>query len=74
MERHAVQSSNLKAVGYDEATQVLEVEFQNGNVYRYKGVGAGDHGAMMSAPSIGKAFYSRIRKNYAGERVEEDDS
>ena len=30
-----VESSNIKAVGYDDATEELTVEFHNGSQYRY---------------------------------------
>ena len=37
MERQEVDSSNIDAVGYDETTQTLEIEFRNG-VYQYEDV------------------------------------
>ena len=38
MNRSAVASSNVSSIGYDTATQTLEVEFLNGRVYQYYGV------------------------------------
>ena len=35
MTREPVSSSNLADVGYDPATQTLEVGFKNGRIYQY---------------------------------------
>ena len=35
MDRKHVNSSDLKSVGYDEKSQILEIEFNNGGVYIY---------------------------------------
>ena len=35
MMRIPVASSNVATVGYDEATNTLEVEFKDGSVYQY---------------------------------------
>lgn len=34
MQRQPISSSNLKTVGYDADTQVLEIEFHHGGVYQ----------------------------------------
>ena len=34
----AVISSNVAAVGYDKASQVLRVQFKSGGIYEYSGV------------------------------------
>ena len=38
MERQAVASTNIRAIGYDDASETLEVEFLDGSVYQYYGV------------------------------------
>ncbi len=35
MQREPVQSSNIRSVGYDLDEQLLEIEFENGNIYQY---------------------------------------
>jgi hypothetical protein len=35
MNRQNVNSSNLASVGYDETSNTLEVEFNNGGIYQY---------------------------------------
>ena len=60
-----VGSSNLAAVGYDEATQELEIRFHSGHHYRYLGVGPLEHEKLMSSPSKGRYFRAEIRMAYA---------
>ena len=38
MERKRVNSSKIRAVGYDPKPQVLEVELSDGKVIQYRGV------------------------------------
>lgn len=64
MERTAVVSSNLRGVGYDPTTQVLEVEFQNGGVYQYHGVPPAAYRELLAAPSLGSYFAHHIRNAY----------
>ena len=38
MQRDYVSSSNIVSVGYDPASETLEIEFQSGAVYQYYNV------------------------------------
>ncbi len=69
MNRTPASSSNLASVGYDEASQVLEIEFQSGSVYSYRGVPLSVFQALMSAASHGSHFSAFIRNRYLTERV-----
>jgi hypothetical protein len=69
MDRQAVTSSNLKSVGYDPAKRVLEIEFQNGRVYRYHNVPAEEYDELMKAPSLGRYFIANIRDGYQYDRA-----
>ena len=60
-----VSSSNLYSVGYDPTSQVLEIEFRGGEVYRYFGVPMGVYSALMSARSKGSYFARVIRDTYS---------
>ncbi len=64
MDRQSVASSNLASVGYDEDTETLEVEFQNGSVFQYHGVPAETHKQLIQAGSVGRFFSSNIRKTF----------
>ncbi|TRZ80297.1 MAG: KTSC domain-containing protein [Nitrosopumilales archaeon] len=62
MERIRVKSSNLRSVGYDELTQILEIEFQQGGTYQYFGVSKKIYDNLMKALSHGE-YYERFIKN-----------
>ena len=61
MERQKVESSNLAEIGYDEETQILEIQFKKGAVYQYEGVPVEVYGEFLEAESIGKAFSQLIK-------------
>jgi hypothetical protein len=70
--RTPVQSSQIKSVGHNPATNEMEVEFGNGSVYRYRGVDAAKHKAMMESPSIGSHFHANIKNLHVAEKVSGD--
>lgn len=57
-----VSSSNLRAVGYDAATQTLRVAFISSGVYEYSGVPSSVHAGLMAASSHGSYFDAHIKK------------
>lgn len=62
MNRNPVTSSQIKSVGYDAATQTLELEFvHGGSVYQYQPFSPDAYQALMSAPSIGSHFLKQIK-------------
>lgn len=67
MLREAVISSNVNAVGYSAAQQILEVQFHPdrhgcAKVWQYSPVTPDEHAALVAAPSIGKALHA-LRQN-----------
>ena len=72
-----VTSNQVKAIGYDAATQTLAVTFTRGAgaIYHYPGVSPETHDAFMQAESIGKFFGEKIKQlpftKYAPEPVPE---
>ena len=69
MERQAVSSTNVAAIGFDAGTETLEVEFHNGGIYQYYGVPEHMFAELMQAPSAGRFFNMYIKNNYAYSRV-----
>lgn len=69
MNRELVRSSNLRSVGYDPASKVLEIEFQDGSVYQYSGVPATEHSGLMAAPSKGSYFHQHIKDRYLYRKI-----
>ncbi|MBW4033528.1 MAG: KTSC domain-containing protein [Acidobacteria bacterium] len=64
MRRVPIRSSMLAAVGYDEQTALLEVQFTSGDVYRYFAVPASVHRALLEADSPGAYFNRAISGRY----------
>lgn len=69
MERKSVTSSDLRSVGYEATSQTLEVEFQDGSVYRYYDVPLATYEGLMAGPSHGKYFHRYIKKQFRSEKV-----
>jgi hypothetical protein len=64
MERTSVTSTNIGAIGYDEDSQTLEVEFNSGAVYQYSGVPRSEFEALMNSGSKGKYLNGNIKDRY----------
>lgn len=69
MEKVPVQSSNLASIGYDSATETLEVEFLNGSIYEYKNVPQVIHDELMNASSHGSYFNREISRTFPYEKI-----
>ncbi len=69
MERKRVNSSKVRAVGYDPKSQALEVEFSDGRLLLYSGVSQEVHRQFMAAPSATSFFEDKIDENYSSKRL-----
>jgi hypothetical protein len=67
--RHPVQSSSIAAIGYDDASETLDVEFVTGAVYRYRAVPRSIYEQFLTAPSKGQFFAYEIRPVYRYEAI-----
>jgi hypothetical protein len=59
-----VESTALTTVGYDQARELLQVEFRGRAVYHYFGVPAAVHQRLLDAPSKGSCFNQAIRGRF----------
>jgi hypothetical protein len=64
MERSALDSSTIHAVGYDPDAQILEVEFKTGEIYEYYEVPLEIHQDLLAASSHGQFFNAFIKNIY----------
>ena len=69
MQLQTVDSSMLYAIGYDQATQALEVVFHTGGIYRYEGVPQAVYDELMAAPSRGRYMRQQVFGKYAYQRL-----
>lgn len=77
MQHVAVTSSNVKSVGYDAATQQMEVAFKDKadaskcTIYVYRSVPPEAHQALVSAESVGAHFAKHVRGKFEFEKLPE---
>jgi hypothetical protein len=69
VERKRVSASNLRSVGYDAGTQVLEIEFSSGSIVQYTGVSPEVHRRFMSSPSPGSFYQDQIDEHFPSKRI-----
>lgn len=69
MTRQSVQSSQIKSIGHDAVTNMLEVEFNSGTVWQYHGVGTEHLDAMLEHESPGSYFHENIKNAFSGKKV-----
>ncbi|MDW9593529.1 KTSC domain-containing protein [Sinorhizobium meliloti] len=70
MERQPVSSSSLASVGYDPASETLQVEFvATGKVYEYYNVPQFMYDRLVEAASIGQFFNAEIRNAYSSNPI-----
>jgi len=69
MDRKRVNSSKIRSIGYDEKSQILEIEMSNGQLWQYSGVSPEVHRRFMAAPNPTSFFEDRIAEDYSGKRV-----
>jgi KTSC domain len=62
--RKHVISTAVRAVGYDQARRVLQVELRNGAVYDYLDVPRAVYEAFMNADSKGIYYNRQVRDKY----------
>jgi hypothetical protein len=72
VEMNYVSSSNVQAIGYDDANQMLYVRFiKNNSLYCYQGVPIGEFYGLQNAVSVGGYLSQNIKKGpYTYQRLE----
>jgi len=70
MTRQTVVSTDLKSVGYDRQTFLLELEFhKGGGVYQYSQIPEDVYAELMASSSKGRYFNSSIKNRYDCQKV-----
>ena len=69
IQRQPVNSSDIAAIGYDEAGATIEVEFKATGIYRYFSVPKSVAEEFLRTPSPGKFFLQNIKGKYAWEKA-----
>ncbi len=69
MHRTPVTSSNIRSIGYDPQSALLEVEFTSGDVYQYFNVPEHLYRGLMNASSKGQFLSDYIRNSYRYQKI-----
>ena len=64
MRINAVESTTLVTIAYDEALELLQLEFRSQAIYQYFGVPVAVYIAFLDAPSKGRYFNQVIRGRF----------
>ena len=67
---YPVKSSNVSKIGYNEQTQILRVQFNNGGLYEYFDVNKNVFEQMQKAESVGSFISKNVAKIYKYKKVE----
>jgi hypothetical protein len=69
VERQHVKSSNIKSVGYDQTSNTLEIEFNNGRTYQYFEVPNQIYLSLIEAASKGKYFHNSVKSRFEFKQI-----
>ena len=65
----SVDSSNISAIGYDEQTATMIIEFKNHSAYEYYDVPQYEFDGLMAADSKGSYANKNIYKVYRQQKI-----
>lgn len=69
MNRKSVISSDIRSIGYDDETCILEIEFHSGGIYQYYSVPRAVYERLMNASSYGKYFHAHVKGVFDHQRI-----
>ncbi len=69
MDMTNVDSSNVEAVGYDEDSSTLQIEFKDGSMYQYFDVSEDVFIGLRDTDSVGGYLNSVIKGSYRYSKV-----
>ena len=69
MDRKKVNSGQIRSVGYDEKSQILEVELSDGSIWQYSRVPGEVHRRLLAAPSMVSYYRDNVEEDYSRKRL-----
>ncbi|AHJ73800.1 KTSC domain-containing protein [Kosakonia sacchari] len=69
MQHHAVTSSRIASVGYDQRTRTLEICFHDKSVYQYQGVPERIFSVFLTVVSKGRFYDGVVKGKYPERKV-----
>lgn len=64
IKRQKVESSLFKSIGYNKLENLLQVEFNNGDVYNYFEITEEMYNNLLKATSVGKYYLANIKGKF----------
>ena len=69
IEMRRVSSGKLRAIGYDAGARVLQVEFDDGRLMQYQGVGQELWRRLSSSSSMSSYFRDNVEDEFSANRI-----
>lgn len=69
IEMKRISSGRLRAVGYDASARLLQVEFDDGKLVQYQGVGQEVWRRLSSSGSAWSYFRDNIEEDFSARRI-----
>jgi len=69
VDRQPVKSRILRSVGYNDSAKILEIEFQNGQIYQFSDVPPKVFADLMHSDEIGKYFSEKVRPKFQSKQI-----
>lgn len=69
MERLSVSSLDIRSIGYDSQSLILEVEFISGDIYQYFNVPEYLYNVLINSSSKGQFLNDNIRFGYRYQKI-----
>ena len=69
IERKPIRRGGIRSAGYDRGSRILEIEFDNGNVIQYSGVGEEIARRFLSSASPVSYYRDNIEEEFTSKRV-----
>lgn len=69
MQRILIESKAIASVGYDAETFRLQIEFRDGAIYQYSGIGPEIWSALLNSESKGQYLNREIRGRFAHQLI-----
>lgn len=74
MSKGTFQSNHLNHYEYDADTNILVIEFTNGNSYQYNGVPFSTYFDLTHEPSPGSVYHKQIRGKFESVKLTSGDN
>jgi len=69
IERKPIRRGGIRSAGYDTSARVLEVEFDDGSVLQYSGVGAEIARRFLSSAAPTSYYKDNIEEEFPSRRI-----